>query len=136
MSLLAGEQRAPAGVIDPDGRQVVNVDQSALLTARFGGGKTPGSLLVNTLGATTVHTPAAGKAMTVYWCGLSSSENNLGEVLVTVSMGATTVYQWYMGNPGAFSHWEPFSGAANDALTITLSNSGNNVIINYSYTEA
>ena len=111
----------------------------ATVGKRFAGGKTTQALLVNTSGDTTVHTPATGKVLTVYWVGLSSSENNAAEVLATVRIGSgsATNYQWYLGNPGAFSHWEPISsGVANDALIVNLSNSGNPVLVNYTYSEA
>lgn len=93
--------------------------------------------LVSSSGDNMIHTPTSGKKITLFWVGLSSSQNNAAEVLLTVKLGAKVCYQWYMGNPGAFSHWEPIvADNPNDALIVNLSTGGNSVAVDYTYTEA
>jgi hypothetical protein len=75
-------------------------------------------------GDNTIHTPASGKKCRLYWIGLSASQDNAAENLVIVKFGAAgeAKYRWRMGNPGAFSHWEPIEGAADEALILNLAN--------------
>lgn len=103
---------------------------------RFAGGKITSASVVSSSGDNTIHTPASGKTIVLFWVGLSSSQNNAAEVLVTVKLGSKVCYEWYLGNPGAFSHWEPIvADNANDALTVNLSLGGNNVAVDYTYLE-
>lgn len=104
------------------------------ITRRFGGGKTTEATTVESPGANTLHSPATGKQMTLYWIALSSSQENAGEVLATVKLGSKSVYEWYLGNPGAFMHWEPIIGAANDKLVLELSGA-QKVAASWTYTE-
>lgn len=78
----------------------------------------------NTTGDNTIHTPAAGKKIRLYWLGMSSSQDNAAENLVIVKFGAAGAarYRWRMGNPGAFSKWEPLDGAVDEVLILNLAN--------------
>jgi hypothetical protein len=40
----------------------------------------------------------------------------------------------YLGNPGAFAHWEPVSGEVGDKLIIELSGA-QKVAVSYTYSE-
>jgi hypothetical protein len=88
------------------------------LTNRFAGEKITEGF--KTEATTTLKTPAANHFLTLYWIGVSSSQENTGEALMTVKVGSQVLYEWYMGNPGAFMHWEPFSGAVGDKLVVEL----------------
>ncbi len=91
------------------------------ITNRFAGGKTTEAKVVETEGETTLTSPASGKSLTLYWIALNSSEQNSAEVLATVKLGTKVVYEWYLGAPGAFMHWEPIEGAVNAKLILKLS---------------
>ena len=102
---------------------------------RFGGGKTQGATLISASGDNTIATPATGKRLTLYWIFLSSSQDNASEVLALVKLGARVVYECYLGNPGAFAHWEPVTAdAEGDALLVNLSGAAS-VAVNYTITE-
>lgn len=105
------------------------------LTNRFSGGKEAAAALVEAEGETTLQSPAAGKLLTLYWIALSSSQENAGEVLAVVKLGTKVLYEWYLGNPGAFMHWEPVKGAAGDKLILKLSGS-QKVAVSYTFTES
>jgi len=103
------------------------------LTNRFAGGKITTATAIEA--SATLHTPAAGEQLTLYWIALSSSQENPGEVLATVKLGGKTIYEWYLGNPGAFMHWEPETGEVGDALTVELSGA-QKVAVSYTYSES
>jgi hypothetical protein len=105
------------------------------LTNRFSGGKEAGAALVEAEGETTLQSPAATKLLTLYWIALSSSQENTGEALATVKLGTRTLYEWYLGNPGAFMHWEPIKGEAGDQLILKLS-AAQKVAVSFTYTES
>jgi hypothetical protein len=90
------------------------------LTNRFAGEKLTEGFTLETIGATTLKTPAASHFLTLYWIGVSSSQENTGETLMTIKVGSKTVYEWFMGNPGAFMHWEPVSGEVGDKIVLEL----------------
>lgn len=91
---------------------------------------------ISTTGDNTIVTPAAGMRLRVTWLGLSSSQDNAAEVLAIVKFAAAGAakYRWYMGNPGAFSHWEAIEGGANEALIVNLSGA-QAVQVNVTYEE-
>ena len=102
------------------------------LTNRFAGGKiTTGTTIEAT---TTIRSPKANEYLTLYWIWLFSSQENTGEVLATVKLGAKTVYVTYLGNPGAFAHWEPEAGEVGDKLVVELSGAAK-VAVSYTYSE-
>lgn len=117
---------------------VIDVAAEASLARRFDGNKITGALNVTAIGDTTVHTPASGKTITLFWVGLSASQSNAGEATVTVKLGAKVCYVWYLGNPGAFAHWEPITANnPNDALVVNLSTSASpGIAVNFTLSEA
>lgn len=77
---------------------------------------------IATLGDNTIVTPTVGTRLRVFWVGYSSSENNTAEVLALLKFGTNpNIYGWYLGAPGAFSHWEPVEGGLNEPLIVNLS---------------
>jgi hypothetical protein len=85
----------------------------------------------------TIITPALGKQVRLYWLGMACSESSAGESLVRVrwSSGGPDIYRWTMGSPGAFSHWEPVTGAVDAALIVTLEHVQKPVQLNFTYAE-
>jgi hypothetical protein len=88
------------------------------------------------VGDNVVYAPAAGKKVRLHWLGMSSSQNNDGENKVTVKFGPAgqAKYIWRMGNPGAFSHWEPIDGAVGEAFIVNLATT-DAVDVNYTLEE-
>lgn len=105
---------------------------------RFSGGKNTAAAIASASGDTAIYTPAPGKTLTLYWVGLSSSQSNPGEALVTVRLGSKVVYEWFMGNPGAFSHWEPVTADnPDDPLIVALSSPQSpGIAVNFTTTES
>lgn len=104
------------------------------VSQRFAGGKTTESKVIETNGENVLVTPAAGKAITLYWIALVTPEANTEEVKAEVKLGALVPYTWYLGKPGAFMHWEPVVGAVNATLVVKLS-AGQKVACSYTFTE-
>lgn len=104
------------------------------LDLRYSGGKTPYSAILSTSGDTIIHTPASGKAITLYWIGIIPNSDNSTANLVTVQFGATggSPTQLYSGY--ALAHWEPFTGAVNQTLVVNLGSS-QAVSVNCHFTE-
>ncbi len=108
----------------------------ASVAERFGGLKKVAALVVSGSGDNVIHTPAAGKTLTLVWIGMSTSQDNASEVLATVKLGDKVCYVWYLGNPGAFAHWEPIiADNPDDELIVNLSAAGQNVAVNATYKE-
>lgn len=86
---------------------------------RLGGGKIPVCNTVVASGDTTIHTPAAGKAIRLYW--ISAINNPVAEssTVISVRIGSTEYYRVY-----ALAHWEVFTGGVDESLIINLSSSG------------
>lgn len=90
---------------------------------------------ISQAGDNVLITPLPGTMLRVYWVGYSSSENNTLEVLVSLRFGnGPDIYGWYLGAPGAFSHWEPITGEAGEPLIISLSQS-QPIQVNLTYEE-
>lgn len=104
------------------------------ITRRFSGGKSTEAKVVEAEGSTTLVSPEAGKALTLYWISLSGAEGNSAEVKVEVKLGTQTPYIWYVGKAGAFMHWEPIFGAEGAKLTVKLS-AAQKVAVSYTYSE-
>lgn len=105
------------------------------ITRRFGGGKTTESSVIEAKGQNVLVTPASGRAITLYWIALETSEANAAEVLAEVKVGTKTPYTWFLGKPGAFMHWEPVTGEVEGKLAVELSAAGNKVAVSYTYSE-
>jgi hypothetical protein len=102
------------------------------LTNRFAGGKSTVGTFIET--TTTLHTPEPSAQLWLYWIWLYSSQENTAEVKAEVLLGAHTVYATYLGNPGAFMHWELEKGAPGEALVVKLS-ATQKTAVSYTFTE-
>ena len=93
------------------------------LDRRFGGTASTSSGIAISSGDNVIYTPAIGLKPRLHWIGLSSSVGNSTEVLAKVKIGASLVpYTWFLGAPGAFSHWESITATtANDEIVLNLS---------------
>lgn len=131
------------GLTQTDGTQktqitnfpAVQVVQDISVDLRYSGGKTPYSAVVSASGDTVIHTPATGKAITLYWVGVIPNSDNGSANLTTIQFGATggsptTLYSGY-----ALAHWEPFTGAVNQPLVVNLA-SAQAVSVNAHFSEA
>ncbi|PTL55748.1 hypothetical protein [Paraconexibacter algicola] len=88
----------------------------ATLAGRYAGGKLAAVATVTASGDTTIVTPAAGKAIRLYWITAINDPDEATSPLIRVSLGSSEVYRGY-----AISHWEVFTGATNAPLTVNLS---------------
>lgn len=86
---------------------------------RYGGGKQALAATVTATGETTVHTPAAGKKMRLFWVSAINDPDQSQSPLIQIKLGATELYRAY-----AVAHWEVFDGAVDAPLTVTLDQSG------------
>lgn len=68
---------------------------------------------------TTVHTPAAGQAIRLHWVSAINDPDASNNPLVQVKLGSTELYRAY-----AVAHRQVFEGAADEALTVTLDQTG------------
>lgn len=103
---------------------------------RFAAGiRTTEAFQVTASGDNTVKTPAAGKRLRVHWVGMSSPDGGTERlVILKFGTGGSAKYRWYMGSPGAFSHWETIEGAVDEALVANLAGAAT-VQVNLSYEE-
>lgn len=102
----------------------------ARLSSRFGGGKSAAVATVTASGDTTILTPTAGMALTVYWISAINDPDETTTPLVKVKIGSTEIYRAY-----AVAHWEPFTGAVNASLVINLDGAAS-VAVTAHYTQA
>lgn len=86
---------------------------------RFTGGKTPIVATVTASGDTTVHTPAAGKAIVVHWVYAVGDPDESSTPLIKVLLGADELYRVF-----GVSHYERFVGDVDAALVVNLSSVG------------
>ena len=87
--------------------------------ARYGGGKTAVVATVTASGDTTIHTPASGNAIRLFWVSAINDPDEASTPLIKVLIGSTELYRTY-----AVAHWEVFEGAANEVLKVNLSAAG------------
>jgi len=98
---------------------LVTADPS--LQARYEGGKLPKTAQVTTTGDTTVHTPAAGKAIVLYWVSAINDPDATSSPLISIGFsGAST----YLYSAYAIAHWEVFQGAVDQSLVVNLDGPG------------
>lgn len=95
----------------PDGKKALEIT-----TNRYFGGKTAVVATVTASGDTTVHTPASGKAIRLYWISAITDPDQATTPLIKVLIGTTEYYRVF-----AVAHWEVFEGAADQVLKINLS---------------
>lgn len=99
-------------------------------------------LVVNSSGTTTVHTPAAGKRIRLYWFGLSGNPDNAAKVKVGLRFtagGTDFVEIWISQYGGIFAHnWKGGQayvlGGVDETLEVNLS-AAQEVIVNIDYIE-
>ena len=83
---------------------------------------TPTSITTTT--QTTVHDPAAGKAVRLKWIGLKTPAG-AADTIVTVRLGSTIIYQWPMTALDVFTHTTTREGAVDENLTVQCSVASN-----------
>lgn len=91
----------------------------ATMAKRYAGGKTPVVASVTAAGDTTIHTPALGKRIRLYWLSALNDPDAASTPLINVRLGALEVYRTY-----AIAHWEVFDGAVDAPLVVNLSEAG------------
>lgn len=99
------------------------------------GVRTTTAIAISSVGDNIIIAPAVGMRIRVFWIGMSTSEVGL-ETLAIVKFGAagSAKYRWFLGAPGAFSHWEAIEGGTNESLIVNLS-IGTTVQVNVTYEE-
>lgn len=116
-------------VANPTANPETGLAKDATLSARYAGGKQAAVATVTASGDTTLVTPAAGKAVRLFWVSAINDPDESTTPLIRVLLGAQEVYRGY-----AVSHWEVFTGAVNQPLTINLSGPAS-VAVTAHYTE-
>lgn len=99
---------------------IADLAQEITQSKRLGGGKVAKTGTATAVGDTTIYTPAAGKAITLYWISAVNDPTASSAPVIKIKIGTTEIYRTF-----AVSHWEPFTGAPNEALIVNLSASGN-----------
>ncbi len=98
--------------------------KDATLLRRYGDHVTKAGL-ASDVGDNTLHTPASGKRVRLYWIALSTSQDNAAENLIQVKLtdaDGAVKYRWRMGNPGAFSGSRTIDGNVDESLILNLAN--------------
>jgi hypothetical protein len=110
-------------VANPTTNPETGLAKDATLLRRYGTHTATKAGLANSVGDNTLHTPAAGKRIRLYWLALSASQDNAAENLAIVKFGAAgaAVYRWRLGNPGAFVGGRTVEGASDAPLILNLS---------------
>lgn len=83
---------------------------------RYSGGKSAKVATITASGNTTVHTPASGNAIRLFWVSAINDPDEATTPLIEIRLGTTPFYRGY-----AVAHWEMFEGAVNEALIVNLS---------------
>lgn len=89
------------------------------LQNRYSGGKTPYTATITAADAPAVLTPAAGKALRVFYVKAINDPDSAATPLITATLGAAELYRDYV-----IAHWEIFEGAADQPLTIAIASAG------------
>jgi hypothetical protein len=119
---LAALENITVTVANPTANPETGLAKDATLLRRYGDHVTKAGL-VNTTGDNTLHTPAAGKRIRLYWIALSTSQDNTAENLIQVKLtdaDGTVKYRWRMGNPGAFVGGRTIEGNVDEPLILNL----------------
>lgn len=87
----------------------------AITSKRYAGGKSALTAAVSASGTTTLLAPPAGKRIVVYWVSAMSDPNQSSVPDISINLGAQSLYRVW-----AAAHWEPFTGAVDAPLTVTL----------------
>lgn len=117
-----GTEKAVGLVPETDGtfRLPTTADVDASGASRYAGGKTAVVATVTASGDTTVHTPAVGKRIRVFWVYAIADPDDGVTPLIKVKLGTTEIYRCY-----AVAHWEVFTGGVNEALVVNLGGASN-----------
>lgn len=111
-------------VANPTAAPETGLAKDATLMRRYGDHVTKAGL-ANTAGDNTLHTPAAGKKIRLYWIALSSSQDNAAENLIQVKLtdaDGAVKYRWRMGNPSAAAFSRTVEGDVDAPLILNLAN--------------
>lgn len=95
------------------------IGRIASIQSRYKGGLAPVVATVTASGLTIIHTPAAGKAIRLFWVSAISDPDASASPLIRLKIGALECYRSY-----GIAHWERFDGAADEPLTVTLDEAG------------
>jgi hypothetical protein len=87
---------------------------------------------VSTIGDTMLVEASAAQKVRLYWIGLATPETNGAAIVAQIKIGSTIIYDWPLGAPGAFAHFEIVDGALDEDLVINLSGA-QPVKVNYTY---
>ena len=98
--------------------------------SRYSGGKSAATAQVTAAGDTTVLTPSAGLALTIYWVSAINDPDAAVSPRIIIKFGSSELYRTY-----AISHWEPFTGAIDQSLVVNLDQAAD-VAVTVHYTQA
>lgn len=90
--------------------------EAAFVAASADATVTPVVATVTASGDTTVHTPAAGRAVQLHWIYAVNDPDEASSPLIKVKLGGTELYRAY-----AVAHRQTLTGAADAALIVNLS---------------
>ncbi len=126
-----GKQAYGGGSVSLQSGQTIGINnletglaKDATLLRRYGDHVTKAGF-ANTAGDNTLHTPASGKKIRLYWIALSTSQDNAAENLIQVKLtdaDGSVKYRWRMGNPGAFAGSRTIEGNVDTPLILNLAN--------------
>lgn len=88
---------------------------------RYSGGKLAKTISTTLVGDTTIHTPAAGKAIRLFWISaLNDPDQSVSPKITIKFTGATNnLYATY-----GLAHWEIFTGPVDTPLLVNLDQAG------------
>lgn len=92
---------------------------------RYSGGKTPVVASVTASGDTTIHDPAAGKAIRLFWITALNDPDDAATPLIKVGFGPAASIDTELYRTYALAHWEVFEGAVDERLIVNLSAAAN-----------
>lgn len=106
-------------VTNPTSNPETGLAKDTTVGLRFSGGKITKTAQVVTPGNTTIHTPASGKAIKLFWVSALNDPDQSASPLIIFKFGANEIYRGY-----ALAHWEVFTGAVDQSLVVNLDSTG------------
>lgn len=100
---------------------VSDLATEATVGNRYSGGKTAVCATVTASGDTTIHDPAAGKAVRLFWVTAINDPDEAATPLIKIGFGPATTITTELYRVFAVGHWEVFEGAADERLIVNLS---------------
>lgn len=88
---------------------------------RYAGDKLAKTAQVTASGETVVHTPAAGKAVRLFWVSAINDPDASASPRIRIGFQGAGDYLY---SAYAIAHWEIFEGAANQAVVVDLDQAG------------